>query len=214
MLSTTWFAGIGQGQVLATPIQMADVAATIARDGLWIRPSIVMDQRKLLPSTQPVVNERKIEIAPEALAAAHYGMKQVVYGAAATGDAAQVEGIQLAGKTGTAQAPKFRIPLRDAQGKPALDAEGNKIWQPIKPTTWIDSNPQAPWYRAMDDEGKNFNHGWFIAYAPADHPQIAVAVLVEYGGAGGTSARMAGKIIAACMAHGYLSASSKVASRE
>ena len=33
--------GIGQGQVLATPLQMANVAATFARDGVWVRPRIV-----------------------------------------------------------------------------------------------------------------------------------------------------------------------------
>jgi penicillin-binding protein 2 len=37
----TWAAGIGQGPVAATPIQMANVAATIARDGVWLRPSLI-----------------------------------------------------------------------------------------------------------------------------------------------------------------------------
>jgi len=32
------------------------------------------------------------------------------------------------------------------------------------------------------------NHAWFVAYAPADHPEVAVAVLVEHGGHGGSAA--------------------------
>jgi penicillin-binding protein 2 len=32
------------------------------------------------------------------------------------------------------------------------------------------------------------DHGWFVAYAPSDHPQIAIAAVVEHGGHGGSSA--------------------------
>ena len=39
----TWFSGIGQAPVSATPIQMANVAATIARNGVWKRPRLVSD---------------------------------------------------------------------------------------------------------------------------------------------------------------------------
>ena len=50
-----------------------------------------------------------------------------------------------------------------------------------------------------------WRHAWFIGYAPADHPQIAFAVLVEYGEAGG---RVAGPIahdlLVDCIKHGYL----------
>jgi cell division protein FtsI/penicillin-binding protein 2 len=37
----TWTAGIGQGPVAATPLQMSNVAATIARDGIWMRPTLL-----------------------------------------------------------------------------------------------------------------------------------------------------------------------------
>src|SRR5207237_78097 len=39
--SVIWFSGIGQAQVLATPLQMANIAATIAREGVWMRPRLV-----------------------------------------------------------------------------------------------------------------------------------------------------------------------------
>lgn len=41
---TTWFAGIGQGWVHATPLQMCNVAATIARNGIWMRPRLLSDK--------------------------------------------------------------------------------------------------------------------------------------------------------------------------
>ena len=37
-------------------------------------------------------------------------------------------------------------------------------------------NPAVPWYRAFDENGKNLKHSWFIGFAPADHPQVAIAV--------------------------------------
>lgn len=68
-------------------------------------------------------------------------MVDVVQGEGGTGSAARIEGLEVAGKTGTAQ-----------------NVEG-----------------AAP-------------HAWFIAFAPADNPQIAVAVLVENGGVLGSEA--------------------------
>ena len=48
-------------------------------------------------------------------------------------------------------------------------------------------------------------HAWYIGYAPADHPQIAFAVLVEYGGSGGSTAGpIAKKLLEACQEDGYL----------
>jgi cell division protein FtsI/penicillin-binding protein 2 len=79
-------------------------------------------------------------------------------------------------------------------------------------------NPEAPWYRAdIDLHGDvHYAHGWFVAFAPADDPQIAIAVMVEYGCAGSTSAHLAKKIIDSCIEHGYLQPNSKakVAARE
>ena len=66
-------------------------------------------------------------------------------------------------------------------------------------------------------EGKTISHAWFIGYAPAENPQVAFAVMVEYGGSGGYAAGgVANGLIDACIDHGYLTptnpAARKVAS--
>src|SRR5438445_4920761 len=65
--SATWFSGIGQSQVLATPIQMANVAATIARRGIWVRPH-------LLTNETADAEHRDLHLSPEAMEMAHKGM--------------------------------------------------------------------------------------------------------------------------------------------
>ena len=51
----------------------------------------------------------------------------------------------------------------------------------------------------------DLNHAWFIGFAPADHPQVAFAVMVEYGGSGGVAAAsVARETLEACIDRGYL----------
>jgi peptidoglycan glycosyltransferase len=128
------FAGIGQGDVAATPLEMALIAAGIANGGVIMAPHAVAEIRdsndKLL---RKIGNETwKTAIAPTTAQAVTSMMVQVVQ--SGTGTAAQIAGITVAGKTGTAEA---------GAGNP---------------------------------------HAWFIGFAPAEAPQIAVAVIVEHGG--------------------------------
>ena len=135
---------IGQGFVLATPLQMARVAATIGNGGRV--PSLRL--RLDTPPTAPV-DLREHGITPEALEPIRQGMRAVVE--EGTGKRARVEGTTVAGKTGTAQ-----------------------FWR---------------------DREKD-NHTWFIAYAPADEPKIAVSVIVQGGKSGGAvAAPIAARII-------------------
>ena len=119
---------IGQAQVLATPLQMATVAATIANGGRRMEPRISAAVR---PSGARAVSKRT---------AATMGrlMENVVE--SGTGVAARIPGVRVAGKTGTAE---------------------------------------------VDVAGKRMNHAWFVAFAPADDPKLAVAVVSELGGIGG-----------------------------
>ena len=88
-------AAIGQGQVLATPLQMASVAQAVANDGVR-SPTSIARTRGLRPDADPV------EVAsPEVAAQVQQLMLAVVE--AGTGTAAQVSGIDVAGKTGTAE---------------------------------------------------------------------------------------------------------------
>jgi penicillin-binding protein 2 len=203
--ATRWFAAIGQGQIWATPIQMANVAATIARDGQWIRPHLIADEQL---KTADLVN---LHLNPQALAEARLGMTRVVNGPAGTGRELHNDEILIAGKTGSAQAAPFSIKLRDADGKFILDEKGRPKRQYFTPSTPEHPNPQVPWYMGFGPEA-HISHAWYIGFAPADKPQIAFAVLVEYGGSGGIAgASIARGVIEKCLALGYLSPGATVA---
>jgi penicillin-binding protein A len=132
---------IGQLNVLVTPLQMAMVSAAIANKGTIMRPYLVKDTRNgdldIIDETQP--EQLSQAVTPDVAAALTRMMVTVVK--SGTGTHAQIPGITVAGKTGTAQT------------------------EPGKPP-----------------------HAWFTAFAPADNPQIAVAVIVENGGKLGNEA--------------------------
>jgi penicillin-binding protein A len=130
---------IGQERLLATPLQMAMVAAAVANEGKLMKPQIwsrVIDSdgrvvKKLDPSqfSQPVSAETAAELTT--------AMEGVV--SEGTGTNAAISGVPVAGKTGTAETP------------------GNKAC----------------------GGGEDENQAWFIGFAPADDPQIAIAASVE-----------------------------------
>ncbi len=134
-------AAIGQYDVRVTPMQMAMVSAAIANKGTVMSPYLVKDSRNssldVIDHTQP--EQLSQAISPDIAAALTRMMVTVVQ--SGTGTPAQIQGIQVAGKTGTAQHLKG-------------------------------ANP----------------HAWFTAFAPANNPQIAVAVVVEDGGNAGSEA--------------------------
>lgn len=122
------WSSIGQAQVLASPLQMASVSATIANDGRRMEPRITREDR--------VRGERVVSRATARTLTAL--LEGVVQGG--TGSAASIAGLAVAGKTGTAE---------------------------------------------VDVAGERKNHAWFVAFAPAADPAVAVAVVSEYGGIGG-----------------------------
>jgi cell division protein FtsI/penicillin-binding protein 2 len=138
----------GQGRVLATPLGMASVAQTVANDGVRSPTSIVKDPG-LKSDAKPV------QVTSKENAKVLTGLMRAVV-TSGTGVAADISGIQVAGKTGTAElGPKPGAP-------PAAPGEASE-------NQLID--------------------GWFIAFAPAQHPKLAVAVmLIDASGDGGTTA--------------------------
>jgi cell division protein FtsI/penicillin-binding protein 2 len=140
---------IGQGEVLATPLEMAMVSQTIANKGVRLPTPIARDD-DLAPSGEPV----KVT-SPETAQTMRELMLDVVhYG---TGTAAALPGIEVAGKTGTAEL-----------GPAALEP-GQEL--------------------GPDEEPPQETDAWFTAFAPADDPKIAVAVMVvDSEGDGGTVA--------------------------
>jgi peptidoglycan glycosyltransferase len=135
------YAAIGQGDAAATPLQMALLAATVANDGEVPRLRLV---REVIDSGGGIVQRTDPETTGQAMSAQtaqEITDMMVAVVESGTGIAAQIPGVKVAGKTGTAQTV----------------------------------------------EGQN-PHAWFIAFAPADDPQIAVAVIVENGGSFGSEA--------------------------
>jgi len=201
--SATWFAGIGQG-IGATPIQMANVAATIARDGTWMRPTLVVSGFEL-PTSMATEAKVKLPIDPRAVAEAKLGMKNVVNAAGGTGKAARRDDMQVAAKTGSAQTGKFSVVLRDEKGQEVKE-DGRTKRRYFEPSKSID--PEVPWFRGTGPDGTELSHAWYIGFAPVDKPQIAFAVMVEYGGSGNAAAGpIASTLLEAAMEEGYLSSS-------
>jgi len=193
LLEFTWYAGIGQGSVLATPLQMANAIACIARGGIWMPPTLLVDS----PASAQRVD---LGFSPDALAAVKQGMWAVVNKEAGT-IKMNTDGLSVAGKTGTPQAPVLTIPVRDDKGKIVLE-NGREKRVPVDPNSPSVKN----WYIAEIDSGQaHYAHAWFIGYAPAEHPRVAIAVFVEYGQYGGAiAAPIVEAALAACQKGGYL----------
>ena len=97
-----WFAGetisvsIGQGATTVTPLQMAAAIGGIAVGGMWFPPHLIAEGAKLMPARRAEVNLENIQKVIS-------GMSGVVNEAGGTGGRARLPGIEVCGKTGTAQ---------------------------------------------------------------------------------------------------------------
>ncbi|SHJ94679.1 peptidoglycan glycosyltransferase [Hathewaya proteolytica DSM 3090] len=131
---------IGQGQVLATPMEMALVASAVANKGKIMKPILVTEtynkNRIIKRYHSEVISQPIMEDDADYLKAA---MREVVK--SGTGKNAAIPGIQICGKTGTAEHPESKK-----------------------------------------------DHSWFIGFGPYENPTMAIAVIVEEGGTGASSA--------------------------
>jgi penicillin-binding protein 2 len=215
----TWIAAIGQGETLATPLQMANVAATIARDGVWARPRL-FSEAEGVPRPAPAPGEEdpgpdvvNLGLPREAVRAAQEGMTRVVNTEAGSGKVVRRDDLLIAGKTGTAEVGSpLKVMVRDANGEIVYEDVDEPATRPtttgtatqpqkkrrpkmreLEPSSPQHPNPEAPWFRGFGEDGKTLKHSWFIGFAPADNPKIAFAVAVEYGGGGGEAAGLIAK---------------------
>ena len=97
---------IGQGELLVTPIQMAQFAMILANEGVYYRPHLIHKLLDKVTKTEqsPQISEKKIDsIEPEVFEIIKKAMGEVV--AEGTGVRARIMGVKVAGKTGTAQNP-------------------------------------------------------------------------------------------------------------
>jgi penicillin-binding protein 2 len=214
-------AGIGEEGVAATPIQMATVAATIARRGIWMRPKLLMgDAARLAEQYQRSARTPKgpdvvdLHLSPDAIDAVQEGMINVVNRPFETGPEAHMDELTIAGKTGSAQvdAKELDVPVLGDDGRPVHDpdSQGHAGKGPVRMTVYKPGD--LPWLQGTGENREHLAHAWFIGFAPAQKPRIAFCVLVEYGGSGGRVAGPIAKaILMACLKHHYLDATTPVA---
>jgi cell division protein FtsI/penicillin-binding protein 2 len=169
---------IGQGQVLATPLEMANVAATIADSGRRPTPSFLL-------GSGHTPGERVIS-ATVARTVRHLMIGVVRFG---TGTSAAIPGVVVAGKTGTAE-------LKTECSSSAPESESSSAESGSKESG-------AEGCQRAGGEASNTD-AWFAAFAPALHPRIVVCVLLVKDGAGGaTAAPVAREVIVAGLKAGY-----------
>lgn len=201
--SDAWNYAIGQGEVTATPLQVANVAAAIAR-GRW-KPVQLVRLESGRPLTVPVEPER--ELSEPALRVLRTGMWRVVNekGGTAEKHARLVSaGYELCGKTGSAQVvPRvltsryiFEWPdgVRDSvEARSEAEARAHFGDAHVK----LVGSRAAQRYPELGQDGKLPSHAWFMGYtqlkstprgSPATGRAYAIAVLIEFGGGGGSVA--------------------------
>jgi penicillin-binding protein 2 len=162
--SESWVTGdtynmaIGQGFVLATPLQVLNATAAVANGGTLYRPQIV---REVIDSEGKVVQAfapdviRQLPVSGENLSLVRQGMRGAVASQGGTAWSLNVPGVAVAGKTGTSE---FFI-------------DGNKDGIPDR-----------------DREGNLPTHAWFTSFAPYENPEFALVVFIFGGGEGSATA--------------------------
>lgn len=109
--TTIYSISIGQGELLVVPIQMANLAATIANKGHYYTPHLLKDlegdyNENFVDSIQTSFNTRHdVKVNPKHFDLVHEGMQWVIEKRGGTAGRAKIDGIDICGKTGTAQNP-------------------------------------------------------------------------------------------------------------
>jgi penicillin-binding protein 2 len=157
---------IGQGYVAITPLQLAELAAEIGNGGIFYEPQFVKEIDSL--------DGTPVKVFPPVI------RSQVHIDPAVLAQVrAGMVGVVNAGD-GTAHGARL---------KHVIVAGKTGTAQVIKEVQGV---------RVKENQGpeKYRDHGWFMAFAPVDHPRIAVACIIEHGGHGGSSA---GPVVKAVM---------------
>jgi penicillin-binding protein 2 len=98
---------IGQGEVLTTPLQMASLYAALANGGMWCRPHLMLKAEDFEGRHLQKENliQKKLPLSPVTVETLQQALYGVVNEAGGTGGASRIPGIEVCGKTGTAQNP-------------------------------------------------------------------------------------------------------------
>jgi penicillin-binding protein 2 len=169
-------AAIGQGKVVASPLQMAMVTATVANGGRSYYPRLISrvvdnerndvrdENNQLVVPVEPKLRANLLELGLKEsdIEVIRRGMWKVVNEAGGTGKRAKIKGVEVAGKTGTAQAYRMEE-VKDENGR-------------------------------VKSEKKSDYRVWFCSFAPYKDPKYAICVMVETGGEEGSGGKVAAPI--------------------
>ena len=172
----TFNLGIGQGYMLATPLQLAIMTARLANGGYEVQPNLLLAKatsREELapPPPRDKPNAPSLRINPQHLAMVKSGMEQVVNSSQGTANQLRIDStgklivpaLRFAGKTGTAQLKR----ITERERAMGITQE------------------QLPWHLR--------HHALFVCFGPIDNPRYACAVIVEHGMGGGMTAGPIGR---------------------
>ena len=162
--------GIGQGDMLVTPLQLATSVSLIANRGEWVAPRILRSGSDRIDTTKlkvpenldHIMNEHWVTVIKAMEKVVHRGGQGVGENGTAWASIGQHVNYRMAGKSGTAQVVGI------AQGEE---------------------------YREQDLDERLRKHAWFVGFAPLNEPTIAIAVIVENGGSGSEIAAPVAKAV-------------------
>jgi len=168
-LGETLLAGIGQGYVLSTPLQLAVMTARLVNGGVAVEPHVTHDLvegESALRRPDPAFPD--LGISSASLAVVKKGMDAVANTPQGTAFRARIneKGKEMGGKTGTAQVRRISKWERESG---------------------VLKNRQRPW--------EERDHALFVGYAPYQNPRFVVSVVVEHGGGGSKVAAPLGRDI-------------------
>lgn len=152
----TVIASIGQGYMLATPLQLANAIAAVATRGRRYQPQLVAATQNALTGDRTMYPAKRFDDVlledPDNWEPVIAGMREVMHGLRGTARAAGLNAeYEMAGKSGTAQ---------------------------------VFSIAQEEEYDEEELEEHLRDHALFVSFAPVENPRIAVAVIVENGSSG------------------------------
>ncbi len=156
----TLIAGIGQGYILATPLQLCTMVAQLANGGRYVKPTVFRTNTPVSEGDNPEIQDA-IGVSNLALNIVRQAMDMATNDSNGTAYWSRIfsSKYKMAGKTGTAQVRRISLQERD---------------------TGIIDNKDRAWHLR--------DHALYVGYAPIEKPRFAISVVIEHGGSGGTVA--------------------------